>query len=517
MREKQDLPKIFHETLTRQFGEIIRETEELVDKGYILMTHEKIFDLISKHSDKIRDYSKIEVYRDWFSRSDDDDGMYTLSERAFEIQKRYFIKTDEEIQTSENILATLRSEPYFHGSDRCDDIFYFEDISHSEDPHYYLHPSCISDIGTIFHEFYDFKRAHKIPCDVCSSYFILSSLVKNSTSREYEIVSNGTALFKVEKNNPLEVISQYAAKNYIQNVIGSINYNIEADRDACSFLLKEIYKATRLYTSDDIDKHLTTDIPVYPYTEGQTEVLGVYYYKPEDTDVCEYLFITNKDCFSVHLKIDYPFRDWFHTTQVIEYGSVATVFGSERTINLEELTMLNGLVIGETPIRYVDNLELNESTLLEFCRNEHYQHFNSEISNYFIQHKGAWIQSPVKLKNDYAISVEGIERERLRENGEICLTEEEKSALEQQRLNATPAQLHAPEPEQEETQDFHDFNFGGEPDESLSVKDYGIITTTIDKHETDESQPQEKRKFKKSVKFVMWTIPVLIAAYLFFG
>ncbi len=484
MELKDHLPKIFHETLTRQFDEIIRNTEDLIDKSYILMTYEKIYALLAKKSEKIRNYEKFETYAEWFDL-DSSGEMSSLNDTAFEIQKNYFIKTDEEVATSKSIISVLDYDfnlthsPY-------QDIYYFRDISEKEGLHLFQPPSAISEWGTIFHEFYDFKKTHKIPSEVCNSYFLLNALSDVPEGETYaRFISNqetaGTTKSSIVNTNPFELISLYVAKNYIQNVISSINYNIDTDREACGFLLKEIYKATRLYTVDDIDKHITTDIPAYPYTEGQTEIIGVYYYKPDDSDVCEYLFITDKDCYSVHMKVDFPFRDWFHTTQAIEYGSVATVFGSERSITIEDLKQLDGLVIGETTIRYVEDFNMNEALVKEFCENEYNQHTRSEMVDYFIQHKGAWIQSPNQLNTNYRISTEGLTRERFYENGEPCYTEDEK-ALQSERVNQGVELLSQNQQPDEnvkiiletEVEDFDDFDFGSPNVTDDHSNDFGI-------------------------------------------
>lgn len=509
-----NLPIIFHETLTRQFGEIIREVEELIDKGRIIMTYENIYKVLADNSEKARNYSKVFTYDEYFQKNGE---MLTLNKTAFIIQKELFIKTDEEVKTSEAIISTL-DDDLDHSHQPYQDIYHFEDISTDEGLHLFKTPIAISNYCGIWHEFYNFKKAHKVTEDVCTSYFILNALCNvpegvTNVKFIFNQETSGTRNSSLVKATPFELISLYVAKNYIQNVISSINYNIDTDRDACSFLLKEIYKATRLYTMDDIDKHITTDIPVYPYTQGKTEVLGVYYYKPEDTDVCEYLFITEQDCFSVHMKIDYPFRDWYHTTEVLEFGSVATVFGCERTITPEELVSLNGLIIGETPIRYVANFDLDESSLLEFCNNEHHQHFNSEIANYFIQHKGAWIQSPVELHNAYKISIEGLDRRRLYENGELCFTDEEKQAmrtteLEQPQLASTQQPDEQTIDEESDTvydlADKDEFDFGSPKDDHGN--DFGLNTDATD----DEPEPC-KRTNRKFIACTL-AIPIIMLA-----
>lgn len=507
-----NLPKIFHETLTRQFGEIIRQTEELIDEGYILMTYKGIYALLAEKSEKIRNYNKFETYSEWFDLGSSGE-MSTLSDTAFEIQKTYFIKTDEEIAISKTIISVLDYDNNLTHSP-YQDIYYFEDISEKEGLHFFQTPSAISDWGSIWHEFNDFKKHHKIPCDVCTSYFLLNALCDVPEGEVYaRFISNQETAditnLSLEKTNPFELISLYVAKNYIQNVISSINYNIYTDSEACSFLLKEIYKATRLYTIDDIDKHITTDIPVYPYTQGQTEVLGVYYYKPDNSDVCEYLFITEKDCFSVHMKVDFPFRDWFHTTQVIEYGSVATVFGGERTITLEELKQLDGLVINETPISHVDNFTMNEDLVKEFCAKEYNQHIRSEMVDYFIQHKGAWIQSPHQLNNNYRTSTEGMTRERFREFGELCYTDEEKLAMGQTELEKPQLSLEA-QPDESDTvfdlADKDEFDFGPPKDDN----DFGLNTDATD----DEPEPR-KRTNRKFITCILLIPVIMLASFVY--
>lgn len=491
-----NLPTIFHETLTRQFGEIIRQTEDLIDEGYILMTYKGIYALLAEKSEKIRNYNKFETYSEWFDLGSSGE-MFSLSDTAFEIQKKYFIKTDEEIATSKKIISVLDYD-YNLTHSPYQEIYYFNDISEKEGLHLFQPPSGISDSGSIWHEFNDFKKHHKIPCDVCTSYFLLNALCD---------VPEGETI------DPFELISSYVAKNYVQNVISSINYNIYTDSEACSFLLKEIYKVTRLYTIDDIDKHVTTDIPVYPYTEGQTEVLGVYYYKPDDSDVCEYLFITEKDCFSVHIKVDFPFRDWYHTTKVLEFGSVATVFGSEITIRPEELVSLNGLVLGETPVIYVDNFIMNEDLVKEFCEKEYNQHIRSEMVDYFIQHKGAWIQSPHQLNNNYRTSTEGMRRDRFYENGKPCFTDEEKPAMRETELEKPQLSLEDQPDESDIVFDLADkdeFDFGSPKDNEDHDNDFGLNIDTTD----DEPEPR-KRTNRKFLACTLSIPIIMLAAFIY--
>lgn len=507
-----NLPTLFHETLNRQFGEIIRQTEELIDKGYILMTYNGIYALLADKSEKIRNYNKFETYSEWFDL-DSSGEMFSLSDTAFEIQKKYFIKTDEEIATSKTIISVLDYD-YNLTHSPYQEIYYFEDISEKEGLHLFQSPSGISDWGSIWHEFNDFKKSHKIPSEVCTSYFLLNALCDVPEGEVYaRLITNqettDTTKSSIAMTNPFELISIYVAKNYIQNVISSINYNIYTDSEACSFLLKEIYKATRLYTINDIDKHITTDIPVYPYTEGQTEVFGVYYYKPDDSDVCEYLFITEKDCFSVHMKVDFPFRDWYHTTEVLEFGSVATVFGSERTITPEGLESVKGLVIGETPIRYVDNLIMNEALVKEFCEKEYNQHIRSEMVDYFIQHKGAWIQSPHQLNNNYRTSTEGMRRERFYENGKPCFTDEEKLAMGQTELEKPQLSLEAQPDESDIVYDLADkdeFDFGSPKDDN----DFGLNTDATD----DEPEPR-KRTNRKFITCILLIPVIMLASFVY--
>jgi hypothetical protein len=494
MELKGHLPKIFHETLTRQFGEIIRQTEELIDKGYILMTYQNLYDLLAAKSEKVKNYDKFETYAEWFDLDRSDD-MSTLNEAAFNIQKTYFIKTEEELKISEAIISVLNDDlDYSHYA--YEDIYYFKDISSNEGLHLFQTPTALSSWGTIWHEFYDFKKTHKIAEEICNSSFLLDAL----------------ATAPIQSDQPFELISLYVAKNYIQNVISSINYDIDIDRETCSFLLKEIYKATRLYTLEDIDRHVTTDIPVYPYTQGKTEVLGVYYYKPDDTDVCEYLFITAKDCFSVHMKVDYPYRDWFHTIQVLEFGSLATVFGSERTITVEELNSLDGIVIGETPIRYVDDFNMNEASLLDFCKNKRNQHLNSEIADYYVLLKGAWLQSPHQLNNNYRVSIEGLARERFYDNGRICLTEEEK-ALQSERVNEGVELLSQNHQADEnvkiiletEVEDFDDFDFGSPNVTDDHSNDFGI------------KEPIPAKRCNRMFKACLLLLPVVLISVIYFA
>lgn len=225
------------------------------------------------------------------------------------------------------------------------------------------------------------------------------------------------AIYKSEPcNNILERIAKRVVHNYLYSIIETINLAIEYCQ--MEFMLKELYRATRIYTARDFDKHLTLDIPELPYTKEIPELKGVYYILGNHAYYdYEYLFVTDTDYFSVK-SFSYNALHTSNTyiqTKTYKQNTTVEVFGTETFLSTSGLQLLEMQLYDVSKLKYTDNFNLDEERFFFAMNNPLFKnHMFSPtppfkmLMDYYSMHKNAWISTIHEPRTTFRPSTLGI-------------------------------------------------------------------------------------------------------------
>ncbi|MBK3506755.1 hypothetical protein [Pseudomonas sp. MF6747] len=207
--------------------------------------------------------------------------------------------------------------------------------------------------------------------------------------------------------NPIEQIANTVSRNYVIDIIFKIFLN-KKERDVdITFMLKEIYKLTRHYTSDDIDRHLTTDIPEFPYSEKTDELKGVYWQQTEDEEF-ELLFVCTDGYFNVRTVKDTEYRKLHLITAFYPANETAQVFGIETSMCERGMKLLEIMNYNDIELSFSNAFDIDDTMIKEAVKDHQTFSNYKELIDYFTFHKGGWLTEEYNVRTNFRPSLEGL-------------------------------------------------------------------------------------------------------------
>jgi len=373
----EDLPPVFTQTLYEIEQGIIAEVEARIDNDVdcILFTHTNIFNRLASLSEKIKVSNCFVIYGDYYEVA----GEF---HEAQSIMLKHFMKT-RCLSESEKIISES----------------FLRHFSKTKCRHH------LSDYN-IFYAQYDstsnLERALMFiedPANITLDYG-LRDLVP------IEVYLEGIRTLG-DSPNPIEQIAETVANNFVTDIIFKILLNMRQRDIDTSFLLREVYKLTRHYTAKDIDKHLTTDIPEFPYSETTNDLKGVYWQQTDDEEF-ELLYVCTDGYFNIKVRVDKTLIKIYTLTEFYLENDIAEVFGLEISMCERGMKLLEMLSYNDLNISFTDNFTINEheirKSLDDYMNNSH----RSELLDYLTLSKGAWLTEQYSVRTNFSHSLHGL-------------------------------------------------------------------------------------------------------------